>query len=208
MSTPAGQIGLPLAWPEDDADSAFIVGESNRRAVRHLDHWALWPVAITLLTGPRKSGRSTLGRIFARKCGGTLIDDADLAEEEALFHAWNAAQAERRPLLMVADEPPPRWEMALPDLRSRMAATPKIVLGEPDDALIEALVERHYARRGLVFPANAMAWMLRRIERSHYAVHRALEAIDQAAFARGGGVTLALVRSALGDKSAGSLKAR
>jgi len=197
MSPLAGQIGLPLAWPESESDAAFIVAESNRHAVRHLDHWSLWPVAITLLTGPRKSGRSTLGRIFERKCGGALIDDADLAEEEALFHAWNGAQAERRPLLIIADEPPPRWAITLPDLRSRMAATPKITLGEPDDMLIEAIVQRHYARRGLVFPENAMGWMLKRIERSHYSVHRALDAIDQVAFARGGGLTLALVRAAL-----------
>lgn len=197
MSPLTGQIGLPLDWPESEDDTAFILGDSNRSAVRHLDHWALWPVAITLLTGPRKSGRSTLGRIFARKSGGRLIDDADLAEEEALFHAWNAAQAERRPLLIIADDPPPRWEIALPDLRSRMAATPKIAIDEPDDVLIEALVERHFARRGLVFPANAMGWMINHVDRSHFGVHRALAAIDQAAFARGGGLSLALVRIAL-----------
>lgn len=198
MSAGAAQIGLPLEWPESAGDEAFILAESNRMAVRHLDHWTLWPVAVTLLTGPRKSGRSTLGRIFARKSGGSLIDDADLAEEEALFHAWNAAQSARRPLLIIADEPPPRWRIALPDLASRMAATPKIALGEPDDALIEALIERHYARRGLVFPAAAMAWLLKRIERTHYALHRALEAIDQASFARGGALTAALVREAIG----------
>lgn len=198
MTEGAEQIGLPLEWPQSD-DSGFILADSNRLAVRHLDHWSLWPVAVSLLTGPRKSGRSTLARIFARKSGGEIVDDADLAEEEALFHAWNAAQAERRPLLIVADEPPPRWEIALPDLRSRMAATPKIALGEPDDALIEALIARHFARHGSVFPANAMAWLLARMERSHFALHRTLDAIDHRAFARGGRVTLALVREALGD---------
>ena len=63
----------------------------------------------TLLTGPRKSGRSLLGRIFVRKTGGRLFDDAEEHDEEALFHAWNDAQARRRPLLIVADAPPPRW---------------------------------------------------------------------------------------------------
>lgn len=193
----AGQMGLPLDWPASPDDDAFIVSESNRLAVRHLDHWSLWPVAITLLTGPRKSGRSTLGRIFTAKGAGTLIDDADRAEEEMLFHAWNAAQSARRPLLLIADAPPPHWNIRLPDLRSRMVATPKITLGEPNDSLIEALIERHYARRGLVFPAKGLAFMLRRLERSHVALDRALDAIDTAAFSRQHRITLALVREAL-----------
>ena len=46
----------------------------------------------TLLTGPRKSGRSLLGRIFVRKTGGRLFDNAEEHDEEALFHAWNEAQ--------------------------------------------------------------------------------------------------------------------
>lgn len=200
MIVGAGQIGLPLDWPAGPDDDAFIVSDSNSDAVRSLDHWSLWPVAVSLLAGPRKSGRSTLGRIFARRSGGTLIDDAELVDEETLFHAWNAAQSARRPLLIIAAEPPPGWEIGLPDLRSRIAATPKISLGEPDDALIEALIERHYARQGLIFPDQAMAWMLRRIERSHFALHRALGFIDRAAFARGGRITLAVVREALGER--------
>ena len=87
------QIGLPFAWPESDNESAFFVDESNAGVVKHLEHWSLWPVRSTLLTGPRKSGRSTLGRLFVRVSGGTVIDDATLAEEETLFHAWNAAQS-------------------------------------------------------------------------------------------------------------------
>jgi hypothetical protein len=74
-----------------------------------------------ILTGPRKSGRSLLARIFAAKTDGTMIDDAERVAESDIFHAWNRAQAEHRPLLIVAEE---IWSVKLPDLRSRLAATP------------------------------------------------------------------------------------
>ena len=75
----------------------------------------------TLVTGPRKSGRSLLGRIFVRKTGGRLFDNAEDHDEEALFHAWNDAQARRRPLLIVAD----RAAAGLEDHAARPALAPR-----------------------------------------------------------------------------------
>ena len=101
-----------------DKEEDFLLSESNRAAFDHLRRWSLWPVMATLITGPRKSGRSLLGRIFVRKTGGRLFDNAESHEEEALFHAWNDAQARRRPLIIIADAPPPR----LADHRCRTCA--------------------------------------------------------------------------------------
>ena len=94
------QIALPLDWPVADRDEDFLISDSNRAAFEHLKRWSTWPVMATLLTGPRKSGRSLLGRIFVRKTGGRLFDDAEDHDEEAIFHAWNGAQM-RRHLLPV-----------------------------------------------------------------------------------------------------------
>lgn len=173
------QIALPLAWPADASADEFLIGESNAAAVRALERWGSWPVMATLLTGPRKSGRSLLARVFAAKSGGQIIDDAERVAETQLFHAWNAAQAERRPLLMVADFVPPEWKIALPDLKSRMAATPVIRIGEPDDALMAALLERDFLRRGLDARPDLIAWLTARLERSHVALVRAVDALDQ-----------------------------
>lgn len=191
------QIALPLDWPESVDDNAFIVDSSNSEAVKHLEHWALWPVRTSLLTGPRKSGRSSLGRLFASKSGGDVIDDSDLSEEEALFHAWNAAQASGRPLLIIADEPPPRWKITLPDLRSRIAATPKVRIDEPSDQLIDARLHHHFAARGLAVPQNVVDYLLKRMDRSHYALHHLIEKLDRLAFERRSRLTLGLVRDAM-----------
>ena len=193
------QIALPLDWPAGETERDFIVGDSNAAAVRHLDHWGTWPVMATILTGPRKSGKSLLGRLFARKTGGRLIDDADQRREDDVFHAWNVAQETRRPLLIIADRPPPDWKPRLPDLRSRLGATTHVAIADPDDALARALLERLLAQRNLAVPPDLVAWLLPRIERTHIALLRAVDALDEAALSRRSRLSLKLARATLAD---------
>lgn len=191
------QIALPLAWPAPETENDFIVTPANADAVRHLGHWSLWPVMATVLTGPRKSGRSFLGRIFAARSGATLVDGGEQADQEELFHAWNRSLSDRRPLLIIADGPYGQWSLDLPDLRSRLAATPHVAIGEPDDALIRALLERLMAARGIAFATELPEWIARRIERSYVAVHRAVDILDQAAWAKRRKISTASAREAL-----------
>ena len=191
------QIALPLDWPEDERDDEFILSDANAAVTRHLDHWALWPVPVTILTGPRKSGRSLIGRLFARKTDGRLLDDAWRADEEVLFHAWNAAMATHRPLLIVADVAPPEWSIALPDLASRLTATPRVEILSPDDALLRALLERGLARRGLAAPPQLVTWLASRIERSYVGIVAAIDALDRASLSRQHRLTVPLAREAL-----------
>ncbi|HEY0315641.1 MAG TPA: chromosomal replication initiator DnaA [Sphingomonas sp.] len=191
------QIALPLDWPEDERDDQFILSSANAAVARHLEHWALWPVPITILTGPRKSGRSLLGRLFAQKTGGRLVDDAWAVDEEAIFHAWNAAMTSRRPLLIVADVAPPEWQVALPDLASRLIATPRIAILPPDDDLLRALLERGLAHRGLPAPPPLIAWLAARIERSYVGIMAAVDALDRASLSKHHRLTIPLAREAL-----------
>jgi hypothetical protein len=191
------QIALPLDWPVADREEDFLLSQSNRAAFDHLTRWSLWPVMATLITGPRKSGRSLLGRIFARKTGGRLFDNAERHDEEALFHAWNDAQARRKPLLIVADMAPPAWEIALPDLRSRLAATPHVELGPPDDALMGQLILKLLGDRGVAAPPELADYLLPRIERSHVAVLAVVDVLDQALLSHHRRMTVAMARKAL-----------
>ncbi|WP_394648445.1 chromosomal replication initiator DnaA [uncultured Sphingomonas sp.] len=162
-----------------------------------LEHWATWPVRTAILAGPAQSGRSLLGRIFAARSGGTVIDDADHVAEEALFHAWNEAQERRRPLLLIARTAPPGWSVALPDLRSRLGASPSAEIGAPEDALIAALFERGFARRNLDARADLITWLTARTDRSHAAVMETIDRLDQAALAGRRRLTIPLARETL-----------
>lgn len=196
------QFALPLAWPADARDADFLVTASNAQAVRMLEHWAGWPVRTAILAGPPCSGRSLLGRIFAARSGADVIDDADRVPEEQLFHAWNRAQDERRPLLLLAHALPPYWVIDLPDLRSRLSASPAAAIDAPDDALVAALFERGFARRNLDARADLVAWLTARVERSHIAVMETIDRLDRAALEGRRRLSIPLARATLATSAA------
>lgn len=179
------QLALPLGTVAGAADDLFLVSDSNAAAIEMLENWREWPVRAALLVGPAKSGRSLLARIFAAHHGARVIDDARDIPEAEIFHAWNAAQAGGGPLLIVADAPPPQWDIGLPDLRSRMMATPLLRIGPPDDALIALLLRRHLDARHLPAGDEVIDWIARRAERSHGALLRIAEILSEEADARG-----------------------
>ena len=180
-----------------DKEEDFLLSDANRAAFDHLTRWSLWPVMATLVTGPRKSGRSLLGRIFVRKTGGRLFDDAEDHDEEALFHAWNDAQARRKPLLIVAGRPPPQWKVALPDLRSRLAATPQVEIGPPDDALIGQLIVKLLGDRGIAAPGELADYLVPRVERSYVSVLMIVDILDRVMLSHHRRMTVPLARRAL-----------
>ena len=197
MKRGADQIALPLDWPQSDGDARFIVGDANREAFDHFRKWSMWPVKATILTGPRRSGRTLLARNFVERVGGRLFDEADRRDEEDLFHAWNAAQDSGRPLVMIADELPPAWQVRLPDLRTRIAVTPVVRIGEPDDALFAALIELHFADRGLHVPRDALRFIAQRLHRDYWTAERAVEAVDRFLIAERARLSLPTARRAL-----------
>lgn len=191
------QIALPLDWPQSAGDSRLILSDANREAFEHFRHWSLWPVKATILTGPRRSGRSLLARSFVERVGGRLFDDAEGREEEELFHAWNDAQESGRPLVIVSGQAPLAWSVNLPDLRTRLAVTPVAAIGDPDDALFTALIQLFFADRGLHIPADALRFMAERLRRDYWTAERAVEAVDQFALAERARLSLPTVRRAL-----------
>ena len=191
------QIALPLDWPQSQGELRLIVTDANRDAFEHFRKWSLWPVKATLLTGPRRSGRSLLARNFVERVGGRVIDQADRTDEEELFHAWNAAQESGRPVVMIVDRAPPEWDIALPDLKTRIAVTPVARIREPDDELFQALVQLHFADRGLHIPTDALRFMTERLHRDYWTVERAVEAIDRFAIAERARLSLPTIRRGL-----------
>lgn len=192
------QITLPFDWKSASDESDFILSDANADAVRHLEHWALWPVRASLLVGPPKSGRSHLARMFTHWSHGTVIDDAESVDEQEIFHAWNAAHSSGKPLLIVADAAPPTWDIKLPDLASRLKATPVAAIGAPDEALLAAVMTKQFHDRGLQPSPGVIDYLIARLERSFAAVFEAVTRLDEKSLAEHRKVTIPLARKALG----------
>lgn len=191
------QMGLPFDWAGQGDEGAFLVSAANQDAVQMIEHWASWPIPIAILSGPRWSGRSSLGAVFARASGGDVMDDVEDLTDEALFHAWNLARDSGKPLLMIAQEPPAGWSIQLPDLRSRIAAAPHAHISEPDDALVRALIESGLTRGGSAFSADVTEWLARHMERSYRAVAQVLSLLNQASLSSGRKISVPFAKEAL-----------
>ena len=195
MKPGADQIALPLDWPQSADDRRFILSAANQDAFDHFRRWSMWPVKATILSGPRRSGRSLLARGFVARVGGRLFDDAERHDEEALFHAWNQAQETGKPLVMVTGDD--AWEVTLPDLRTRLAVTPVARILQPDDILFASLIELQFADRGLHIPRDALRFIAGRVHRDYLTAEQVVEAVDRFAIAERARLSLPTVRRAL-----------
>ena len=193
------QLPLPLGWRAAEAgqDAPFLIGDSNRAAVQHILDHVRWTAPATVLVGPPASGRSLLGQAFLASGGGELVDDLATADEEALFHAWNRAQASGARLLVIAASAAQIAAIGLPDLRTRLASAPLVEIGAPDACLTRDLIERLLNARGLNPAPQLGSYVAARIERSYAAIHAAAAAIDARALASGHGASIAVARAAL-----------
>ncbi len=192
------QIALPLTTAA--SAGTILTGPSLEPVLLALAGAETWPFRAAVLAGPPRSGKSLIARWFAQSGAGDALDDADSLPEDALFHRWNRAQAEGRPLLIVSNRAPGAWRVALPDLASRLGAALMIEIGAPDDDLLRGLVESHAARRGLALGEGVLGYVLPRLERSHAAAEALVETIDRLSLERKAAVTISLARDALAER--------
>ncbi|MES2302977.1 MAG: ATPase [Pseudomonadota bacterium] len=193
------QIALPLVTAR--GAETVVLGPSLVPVIEALQSADRWPFRTAILAGPPRSGKSLLARWFAESGAGSAVDGADALPEDDLFHRWNRAQADGRPLLLVSNRAPGAWQIALPDLASRLGAALLIEIGAPDDELLAGLISEHASRRGLVLGDQAIAYLLPRIERSHAGIELLIETLDRLSLERKSPVTISLVRDALAERS-------
>jgi hypothetical protein len=187
------QIVLPLAVSAS-GPARIVLGPANADVAEALAQPESWPFRTAVLTGPPRSGKSLFARWFEAN-GGEAIDDAHTLEETELFHRWNRAQEQGTPLLIVAGEPP--WDIALPDLKSRLGAALQLEIGAPDDAMAEQLLHAHAEQRGLPLGAEAADYLVPRAGRSWADLERLVAAIDLLSLERKVPATQSIWRAAL-----------
>jgi hypothetical protein len=191
------QIPLPLATAAGSSPSRIIVGNANAAVVDAFARCDAWPFRTAVLFGPPRSGKSLLGKWFADSGYGEVIDNAETMAEADLFHRWNRAQESGLPLLIVANRAEGGWQIALPDLASRLGAALHLEIGEPDDAMLADLIALHAELRGLVLGQDAWSYLVPRAERSHLGIENLVARIDQLSLARKQAPTMAIWRDAL-----------
>lgn len=192
------QIALPLRAGKE-GPSRIVVGNANSAALEAMATPAVWPFRTAVLHGPPRAGKSLIARWFGEQGIGEAIDDADRMDETELFHRWNRAQESGTPLLLVSGAGEEQWQIALPDLRSRLGAALHLSIGAPDDAMLSDLLTLHAELRGLALGPDAATYLVPRMTRSHIGIERLVAAIDRLSLERKTAPTVSIWREALDE---------
>jgi chromosomal replication initiation ATPase DnaA len=219
----ARQLAFDLPHRPASGSDDFLVAAPNAAAVAWIDRWPDWPGPGLALYGSQGSGKTHLLRVWQRRSGarllrpdqlakldfGTLVaspgsialDDCDGQFPEApLLHLYNLIASAGSHLLLAGREPPSRWPIILPDLRSRLGTLPAVAISAPDDALLAGVLVKLFADRQLRVDNAVIEYLLPRMERSFCAAQRLVKRMDRSALALGRAVTVSLARSALEDE--------
>jgi DnaA regulatory inactivator Hda len=201
-------------------EETFLVADSNRDAVAWIDRWPDWQGPVLALFGPEGSGKSHLAHVWQRRSQahhlnaasldvgflenwpgeGTavVVEDGDCGVDEAcLFHLMNLVREDHGFLLLTSREAPARWPVALPDLRSRLAAAQAVAITRPDDVLIAAVLAKLFQDRQLRVPEDVIAYLVSRMERSFAAIGVTVATLDRLSLAERRAITVPLARRVL-----------
>jgi DnaA regulatory inactivator Hda len=211
------QLTFDLPVREALGRADFFVSTANRHALAALDQWRDWPMGKLLLIGPAGSGKSHLAAVWAAEAGAelrTTLDDAppqapnvvvdgletilsDRAAEEHLFHLHNHLIERGGRLLLTSRADPAQLNLTLPDLHSRLSATPQIRIDAPDDALLAAVLVKQFADRQVAIAPAVVTWLLARMPRDLATLTELVVEMDRRALAAKSAITRKLAADVL-----------
>jgi chromosomal replication initiation ATPase DnaA len=222
------QLALDLKHASAFGRSDFLVSDCNRMAVGAIECWPGWSSPMLVLHGPAGCGKTHLAQIWCARAAAAYVagpeltearlpaaiaaegarialDDADRVPERLLLHLYNCCREGGGYLLATAGRPPGAWQIALPDLRSRLRAAAAAAIELPDDALLGGILVKHFADRQLRVRPALIAYLVSRIERSFAAAAEIAAALDTKALAERQPVGIALARRILEERRPQSL---
>jgi chromosomal replication initiation ATPase DnaA len=209
------QLALELGHTPSLIEADFMVGDSNRLAVRHVAAWPDWAGPFTLVTGPAKSGKSHLAGIWLERAGAKLADPADMSmgshdgpvliedadragyDEADLFGILNQCLQRGRSVLMTARAEPGNWPYATDDVNSRVRLAAHFRLNPPTDIELSQMFVKLFADRQVSVDPKVIAYLVKRMERAHETAVALVERMDDLALSRGSAITRGVAAEAL-----------
>jgi chromosomal replication initiation ATPase DnaA len=214
------QLAIDLMHRPAFGRADFLASGCNAAALGWIERWPQWPSGALVLHGPAGSGKSHLAHLWRERSGGVLLhgdalpplaldelagrravalDDAERAPEEALLHLYNCCGEAGTSLLVIAREAPASWPIVLPDLASRLRAAPAVAIALPDDALLAAVLVKHFADRQVQVAPGVIAFLVRRMERSFAACGTLAARLDLLSLGARRPIGIALARQVLAE---------
>lgn len=220
QATSPEQLTFDLPHRPTHGAEDFIVTGSSQAAVTMVDCWPEWSSHALLLVGPEGAGKTHLAQVWRHRTGAslhracevverdlvevseplpTVVEDLDrgVRDEQGLFHLLNLARESQSHVLLTARSLPGTWDVALPDLRSRLRSFPVCTIDPPDEDLLRAVLVKLFADRQLSVAPVAISYLSLHLDRDMAAVMAVVEEIDRLQLQRRRAVTRKLAGEAL-----------
>ncbi len=217
----AAQLTFDLPVRTARGREDFFVAACNLDAVVWVDRWPEWPTHALAIHGPPASGKSHLAHVWRARSGaghirssqvdrdqlpsglsvGLVVEhDGQSFDDVGLLHLYNAVAQAGGSLLLTGDQAPARWDVSLPDLRSRLRAVTAVGIGLPDDELLAAVLAKLFRDRQLSVSPEVVSFMMSRLERSLDAARQCVTQLDAYALEKGRPITVRLASDFLSDR--------
>jgi chromosomal replication initiation ATPase DnaA len=202
----------------------FMESAANQSALAIVDRWPDWPHWAVVVEGPARSGKSHLANVWRYRSTAHVVQanaldnslparfqdtralvvenlEDGVNNEQMLFHLLNIAREHKLSILLTSRLGPGDLTIAFPDLRSRLRALPVVRIEAPDEALLKAVLLKHFADRQLTVEPQIISHLAMYMERSFVAASALVEAIDKRSLADKRRVTKALATAVMADFS-------
>jgi chromosomal replication initiation ATPase DnaA len=220
-----GQLPLPFSPGLSVAAEDFVLGAANEKACAWISRWPDWPQRRLALWGPAGCGKSHLAAIWRERAGAATVSGPELAatapdavpallppsgailiEDAAaapvgrpLLHLINATAEAGGSLLLVDRQPPARWDVELPDLRSRLTAMAAVAIAAPDEVLVTAVLAKLLADRQITLRPELLSFLALRLPRDFATIHALAAGLDRTSLAARRRITRGLAAEALAE---------
>ena len=212
------KLTFPQAVPPLDA---LLYGAQGRASLRVLRQWREWPKSFVALTGPVRSGVTTVLKSWAKEFEGRYLvpsdwmalspneqaalldqplalDDVDqVVPSNALLTVLNLSAEHNMPIVIGGHGNAANWHFEPKDLVSRLSAATTLVLPTLDETNFPRRLRAACLRRFIDLPDETLAYVKHRLEPSYEAIETFAAALDDAMTEQQRPATVPLARSVM-----------
>ena len=167
------------------------------------------------LTGPKKSGKSSLSQIWLskyhalkydgnleniiKKKKNVLFDNIENnLNEEDVFHIINHSKAYNLNILINSNYNIDELNIILPDLKSRLKAFSFCIINKPDDDMLLNLLTKLFVEKQFIINSNDIfKYIIRRSNRSYEDIINMVEKLDTLSLEKKRQLTIPLIKEIL-----------
>ncbi len=164
------QTAFDFYGDTDYSNESFIAGQSNWMAYAHIQAWKSWQKPITIIIGPKESGKTHLLHILAELAQADIIDLSNwnnhtlqqlkqqsnipilidntqqilkhTSHQETLFHLIEYILRMGIPLVLCGEQVPTQWSITLPDLLSRLELAVHVTIEPLQEQMAASLLSK------------------------------------------------------------------